>query len=287
MTDNNKVILVAETGSDIPFEEAKQLGIYLVPMHVCFDDETLDDGSFPLEKIVEYYDRTGKVPKTSCSTPLDFTEMFEKIHAEHPESEILYIAYSAVTTASYQSAVIASEDLDMKITLFDSAQVSAGQRNVVLEVYKAKCEHPDWDAAQLVKVAENARDKTKMFFVPMNLAFLKAGGRVSNARALIGNLLHIHPIIEIIDGKLQATNKKRGKMEVIIPKLIADFKEKHNLLEDKLTFLHGPGFSDHLKKIAEDTAKALGFKSTEWLTTGCVITCHGGPGAFGIIGMHN
>ena len=63
-----KYILVAETGSDISPEMAAEYGIEIVPMHVSFDDETLDDGSFPVEKIPEYYNTTGKIPKTSGSS---------------------------------------------------------------------------------------------------------------------------------------------------------------------------------------------------------------------------
>ena len=50
----NQIILVAETGSDITAELAERYGIYIVPMHVAFDDETLDDGTFPAQKIVDF-----------------------------------------------------------------------------------------------------------------------------------------------------------------------------------------------------------------------------------------
>ena len=55
-----KIILVAETGSDVNAELAKEYGVEIVPMHVSFDNETLDDGTFPVERIVEYYQTTGK-----------------------------------------------------------------------------------------------------------------------------------------------------------------------------------------------------------------------------------
>ena len=64
----HKIILAAETGSDITPELAAQLGVVLVPMHVSLGSETLDDGTFPPEDVCAYYDRTGKVPTTSGST---------------------------------------------------------------------------------------------------------------------------------------------------------------------------------------------------------------------------
>ena len=84
------IILVAETGSDINPQLAAQYGIHLVPMHVSMGDATLDDGSFPAEDIHAYYERTGKTPTTSGSTPYDFETIFEEIFAEDPNAQVLY-----------------------------------------------------------------------------------------------------------------------------------------------------------------------------------------------------
>ena len=67
-----KIIITAETGSDITKELAKEHGIVLIPMHVSMGDKTLDDGTFPPEEVCAYYDRTGKAPTTSGSTPYEF-----------------------------------------------------------------------------------------------------------------------------------------------------------------------------------------------------------------------
>ena len=126
-----KIILLAETGSDVNETLAKEYGVEIVPMHVSFDTETMDDGAFPVKKIVEYYQTTGKLPKTSGSTPEDFEIVFDRIHAEHPDAQILYLAYSAITTCSMQSGVIAAEGREY-VTIVDTKQVSAGQCNVVI-----------------------------------------------------------------------------------------------------------------------------------------------------------
>ena len=81
----NPIILVAETGSDLTPELAARYHIRLVPMHVSFDSETLDDGSFPVQKIVDYYHETGKLPRTSGSSPEDFNQVFDAIHLEYPD----------------------------------------------------------------------------------------------------------------------------------------------------------------------------------------------------------
>ncbi|MBQ6836644.1 MAG: DegV family protein, partial [Clostridia bacterium] len=104
---HKNVILVAETGSDITYKMAEELGIYLVPMHVTMGGAILDDGTFPPEDVCKYYDETGKCPTTAGSTPFDFEKVLDEIHAAHPDKKILHLAYSAVTTCSYQSCIVA------------------------------------------------------------------------------------------------------------------------------------------------------------------------------------
>ena len=123
-----------------------------------------------------------------------------------------------------------------------------------------------------------------MCFIPKNLDYLRAGGRCSNAVALVGNLLNLHPCIEIIDGRLIAGKKYRGAMTKLAPALLREFTEKLNLKKDHIYFIHTPYMEEAIRTVLDAEAKALGFETVTWMKTGCVITCHGGPGAFGIVG---
>ncbi len=282
---SNKIILVAETGSDLTPALAEEYGVYLVSMHVSMGNETLDDGTFPPEDIVTYYNTHNKeVPHTSASSPEDFMKVFDQIHAEHPDAQILHLAYSAVTTCSYQNAILAAEGRDY-VTSVDTKHVSVGQGVVVMETAKFLKENPNAPVEQAAQVAKEIAARCNMCFIPKNLDYLRAGGRVSNVVALTGNLLNLHPCIEILDGKLMAKKKYRGNLDKIIPKLIEEYTEAHNFDKKHITFIDTPELPDSLKKLAEETAKKLGFQSFNWIKTGCVITCHGGPGAFGIVGF--
>ena len=278
------IILVAETGSDITIELAQRYAIQMVPMHVAFDAETLDDGTFPADRIVEYYKSTGKLPRTSGSTPDDFNLVFDRIHAEHPDAQILYLAYSAVTTCSYQSAVIAAEERDY-VTFLDTRQVSVGQAAVVVEMAKRLQETPDMTMDEAVKTANAIIDRARMCFLPDNLDFLRAGGRVSNAVALGSRILSLHPTIEILEGKLTATKKYRGKMEKVAPQMIRDYAQSYDLDRDVLWFIYTVGLSDSVKQAVKQTAEELGFRHVEWVLAHGVITTHGGPAACGIAGL--
>ena len=147
--------------------------------------------------------------------------------------------------------------------------------------------NPDATLEEAVKLAEMLTTKTRMAFIPDNLDYLRAGGRVSNVAALIGNLIGLHPCIEIENGYLLAKKKYRGSFTRVLPQLIKEHSEKNALNKDKLYLIWTPGFSDELKKVSEEAAKAEGFKEVIWMKTGCVITCHGGKGAFGIVGFEN
>ncbi len=279
-----KIILVAESGADLTPEQAQRYHIQIVPMHVSFGSETRDDGSFPPEEVCHYYEKTGTLPKTSGSVPEDFIRVFDDIHTRYPDAQILYLAYSAVTTCSYQSAQIAAEGRDY-VTSIDTKFVSAAQGVIVLKMAQLLEEHPDWDISEAVSAAKEVMRRTRMAFIPNDMEYLRAGGRVSNAAALCGKLLSIHPLIEIIDGYLTATKKLRGKFLVLVPKLIAKYAEENALDRDELWLIWGPGFPDEVRTAAENAAFNCGFKKISWVKTGGVITTHGGKSAFGIVGL--
>lgn len=281
---NHNIILVAETGSDIPKAMAEKLGITLVPMHVNMGNQTLDDGTFPPEDVCAYYDRTGKVPTTSGCTPYDFEKVFDELHAKYPEKKFLHLAYSAVTTCSYHSALLAAEGRDY-VKSVDTRHVSVGQCAVVSAVASWLKEHPEATLEAAADAAEAISARTRMCFIPRNLDYLRAGGRVSNAVALVGNLLHLHPCIEIIDGKLIAGKKYRGDLAKLAPALLRDFDSKHSLRRDHIHFIYTPYMDDAIHTVLDQEAAAMGFRKITWIKTGCVITCHGGPGAFGIVGV--
>ena len=283
----NKILLSAETGSDITPELASQLGVLLVPMHVSMGDKTLDDGSFPPEEVCAYYDRTGKIPTTSGSTPYDFERVYDALFAENPNARVLHLAYSAVTTCSYHSAELAIEGKPYaaNVKLVDTKHVSVGQCAVVAAMAQWLQDHPEATLEEAAAAAESISRATQMCFIPRNLDYLRAGGRCSNATALVGNLLRLHPCIEIIDGRLIAGKKYRGDLAKLAPTLLKDFSAKHGLQKDHLYFINTPYMDEAVRTALNAEAAALGFRKVTWVKTGCVITCHGGPGAFGIVGV--
>ena len=283
---NGRILITAETGSDITKEMARELGIILIPMHVAMGNETLDDGSFPPEDVCAYYDKTGKCPTTSGSTVYDFESVYDRLFAENPDLRILHLAYSAVTTCSYHCCELAIEGKPYakNVRIVDTKHVSVGQCAVVVAVRQWLTEHPEASLDEAAAAAVEIGEQTKMCFIPDNLDYLRAGGRCSNATALVGNLLRLHPCIEIIDGKLIACKKYRGKLSKVAPMLLKEFAETHHLRKEHVYFINTPYMDEGVRTALNAEAARMGFQKITWLKTGCVITCHGGPGAFGIVG---
>ena len=137
-----KIVITAETGCDIPAAEAAELGVTLVPMHVTIGDKTIDDGELSSAEMLERCRQLGVLPKTSGCSPHDFQVVFDRIHEEDPEAQILHVAYSAVTTCSLASAEAAAEGRDYVATL-DTRHVTIGQGLVVRELVAWLREHPE------------------------------------------------------------------------------------------------------------------------------------------------
>ncbi|MBR5560919.1 MAG: DegV family protein [Clostridia bacterium] len=283
MNTTSPILLLAESGSDITPEVAAKYGVTIVPMHVAYGGQTRDDGSFPVTEMFEHYATTRDLPRTSGCTPHDFEVVFERLQTEYPGQPILHLAYSACTTCSMQSGVIAAEDRE-NIHFVDTKQVSAAQGAVVIAVAEYLKANPEATVEQTAAKAEEIAASVRMGFFPGDLDYLRAGGRVSNAAYLGAKLLSLHPLIEILDGKLMSTKKYRGNMAKVVAKLVSDYTENLNPAEP-LYLIYGAGLDEKIMRDAERIVQEKGFTQYSWVQTGCVIAAHSGPGAFGIVGF--
>lgn len=277
----SEIVIIAESGSDVPAAEAAELGIEIVPMHVSIGQKTIDDGELPPAEMLEECRQLGVLPRTSGCTPGDFSVVLDRVHAEHPNAQILYIAYSAVTTCSYESARAAAEGRDY-VHMFDTRHVTIGQGFVVTQTARHLAENPDISVEELMAWSEELASRVRMGFVPGDLGYLRAGGRLSNAAFVGATLLRIKPIIELIEGKLVATKKLRGNMEKAAIGLMDHMALQGDYDTDVVYLLHSAGLPDSIQRAAEEHARELGFKSIRWYESHNVITSHCGPGSFAL-----
>ncbi|MBQ3588156.1 MAG: DegV family protein, partial [Oscillospiraceae bacterium] len=145
--------------------------------------------------------------------------------------------------------------------------------------------HPEATVRQLEEYAAKLVDRARFVFFPGDLEYLKAGGRVSNAAYLLASFLGLKPLIEILDGKLVGTKKYRGSDSKIYRKLINDYLSANSLEKDSFFMVYSEGIDPQLKTELETEAVKLGYSNVTWVPTGCVISTHSGPGAFGLGGF--
>ena len=281
-----KYVLVAETGSDIHADTAREYGIVVVPMHVNFGGRSRDDDSFPPEELYENFEETGECPRTAGCSPADFAPVFDRIHADEPDAQIVYLAYSAVTTVSMESARIAAEGRDC-VTLIDTKAVSSAQRLIVTNVARWLRENPDATPYDIREFVADQSRRIRFAFLPGELKFLRAGGRLTNAAFLGATLLRIKPTIEMVDGRLVATKKRTGSIRKCMTELCEHFctREPMDLSRVCFTYTSGDEPDERVRKACEKVVRHHGAQESEWVKSGCVIASHSGPNSFAITAL--
>ncbi|MCD8152406.1 MAG: DegV family EDD domain-containing protein [Clostridiales bacterium] len=282
-----EIIFSTETGSDMPKDMAEKYGVRIVPMHLSMGGEDYEDGSFPVDRVYDYYKETKKVPTTSTTNVGEYIDLFNGIRAEHPDCVIFHFAYSAAVSSSYQNAAIAVEDFD-DVYLIDTTKVTGGIVFLILRAYEMVHQRGDTltDYQAFADEIQDMTAKMACSFIPGNLEYLKAGGRVSNAAYLGATLLQLKPLIDVDSGGyLVASKKYRGSMIRIVESYVREFVTLHNLDRSRICLLYSKGASQEVLDKMKECAEAMGFRECIYIQTGCVISCHSGPGTIGLAGI--
>ena len=280
-----EIIISTESGSDLPENLIQKYDFKVVPMHIVMAGTDYSDGSISVDKIYEYHKETKKIPSTSAVNVGEYHEFFTKIRKDHQNCVIMHLAYSSLASSTYQNCKIALKDFD-DIYLIDTKNVSGGCTALLVKAWKIiqaqKNTVTDYQA--LADEIQSWADKVFCSFIPGNLDYLKAGGRVSNAAYLGATLLQLKPLIEIVNGELMASKKYRGSIEKFVDKYMEEYLAKHNVCRDNLYLMYSKGLSQAALDRMKENAIRYGFKNYEYVMTGCVISCHSGPGAIGLAG---
>lgn len=206
-----KFIILTESGADLPLDLVNLNQIYVLPMHVIIEDIDYHDGVISVTEVYDYYKRTKKIPTTSAINPNEYQRLFQKITEENPDCIIIHISYSSKASCTYQNSQIASDGME-NIYHVDSLNVSGGEAAIVLKAVELIEKYPDIQSDDLVEKIESFVAMARVSFIPGNLEYLRAGGRLSNSAYFGASILQLKPLIEILNGKLVATKKFRGAM---------------------------------------------------------------------------
>ena len=269
--------IITDSGCDFTLAELEQMNVGRAPLSVLFKGVLHEDFATDAERKVLYDGvREGEMPTTSAVNPDGWATMMKPALEEG--KDVLCLCFSSGLSTTYQSAVIAAEELkeeypDRSIRVVDTLCAALGQGLLVWHA----CKHRDAGESLDEVTAWLEENKLKLchWVTVEDLNHLKRGGRVSAATAMVGTMLNIKPIIHVSDeGKLVSVAKARGRKAAIeyITKKVADATDK-----DMVFVGHGDCPED-----AEICAKILkekyGVKNVHIGYVGAVIGAHTGPG---------
>lgn len=280
----NKIKIICDSLSDIPKELIDKYDIEVVPLTVILDDKEYKDGvDISNDEFYKILREQNAYPKTSQATYPQFKEVFEKYVNEG--RKILYIAGSSVATGTYQSAVLAKNDIHGEIYTYDSQTFSYVIG--ILVVKAAELAQQGKDIDEILDEIKKLREKTYVLFSVDTLEYLQKGGRISSTKAAIGSILNIKPILDIKNGLVAPVCQVRGKKHVI-SKMIELIKE--NCGTDLTNQVISIGYSDDFKekdKLTEAVKGEFNPKGILYFQIGTCVGSHAGPGSTVIICLKN
>lgn len=273
--------LIIDSASDIPVSYAKEHGMTYLPLPVTIGEKQYLSGvDITPQAFYEILIESDCLPVTSQVSPFAFEQAF-RTAIEQGDTPVA-ITLSSKLSGTYQSACIAAANFGGQAFVVDSMNVSLGQ--AILVYYAERLIAQGVSAPALVSELDRAKQKIKVIALLDTLEYLKKGGRISAATAVVGGILSIKPVVSVVNGEVQLIGKARGS------------KQGNNLLNEMVANSHGVDFSMPLTLAFSGLSDALLQKYIAdshqlWegrvsnlpvLAIGATIGTHAGPGAIGV-----
>lgn len=283
------VAIVTDSNSGISQAEGKELGIYVIPMPFLVDGKLyFEDVDMNKEQFYHFLENDADL-STSQPSPGDVMDLWDKLLKEY--DEIVHIPMSSGLSASCSTAMGLARDYDGKVQVVDNQRISVTMQQAVMDAkYLAAAGK---SAAQIKEILEKEALESSIYLMVDTLKYLKKGGRITPAAALLGSALNLKPILQIQGDKLDAYKKVRGVKAA-----------KKNMLEAMKKDVEGR-FSDYVTKgqlklhvaytTDEETARQWKEEVQSMFPDIAIsridplsfsVTCHTGPGVLAIAASH-
>ncbi len=271
-----KLAIVTDSVSDISPKIAKELKITVVPLTVIFGtDQFLDGVELSNSEFFQKLETDPNHPSTSQPSPEAFVKTYEKLLKQG--FEILSVHVSAKLSGTINSAEQAIKSLDTnKIKIVDTGTASMAQGLVAMSAARAAKNAKSLD--ELADMAETTAKKTNVYVAMDTMEFLKRGGRIGKARAMLGSILNIKPIITTDNGEIVPHSRART-IKKAISSMINDMGDKNQIVE--VAVLHST--TPDLAKDVLTQIDAQNLNNPGTITEiGPVVGTHAGPGCLAI-----
>lgn len=285
----NDYIIMTDSCIDLTDEMAKNLDLHVLPLTVNIDGKEyknyLDEREITIK---DFYQHLRDHTKTSTSqiNANVFTEAMTPLLEEG--KDILYIGFSSALSGTYNSSLIAKEDLssdypNRKIITLDSLCASMGQG--LLLTYAARLKKEGKSIVEVAKWVEDNKLNISHLFTVGDLNHLKRGGRLSSSKALIGTILRVKPLLNVSsEGKLVQTGKTRGRkqsLDAMVERLVATIVNPTN----QLVYISHGDCLDEAVYVKNEILKQVKVKDVIVNFIGPVVGSHSGLGTLAIFYM--
>lgn len=270
------VRVVTDSACDLPQELVDELGIEIVPLTIRFgDDELVDREELSADEFWKRLRSSDVLPETAAPSAGAFEACFRAL-ADDGATGIVCINLSSRLSATMQAAKVAAGAVggQCPVEVIDSLTCSMGLGALCIEA--ARLAEKDAPLDEIVAEVREQVPRSRLFGTLDTLEFLKKGGRIGNARALLGSMLSIKPVVEVRDGVVEEAGKVRTRSKAL------------HALSDKvraqpvssLAVLHGQAadveeFVDLIADVRPRDDIVVG-------VVGPVIGTHCGPGVLGV-----
>lgn len=279
-----KVAIVTDSNSGITQRQGEEAGIYVVPMPFMMAEETFYEDISLTQK--DFYEKLegGVDISTSQPSPADLLDLWNGLLEEY--EEIVHIPMSSGLSSACQTAIMLAEDYEGKVFVVNNQRISVTQRQSVLEAKRMANE--GMTAAAIKEKLEETKMESTIYITLDTLEYLKKGGRITPAAALLGTFLRIKPVLTIQGEKLDAFAKARTMKQaktMMITAAKKDMEERFGDPEGNRTSIaiahsNNEAAAMEFKKDLEEVFPNTGEIYVDNLSLS--VSCHIGPGALAI-----
>ena len=277
----SNVKIVTDSACDLAEADTTELDIDVVPLSIRFGSEEFIDRKDLSPK--EFWRRVGQspvLPETAAPSPGAFEQAFRRAAAAGATT-VICINLSSKLSATYASAELAASSVrpDIDVRVIDSLSITMGQGSMVRVA--ARMAASGASAEEIVAEIESMKPRTRVYGALDTLDNLKKGGRIGGARALIGSLLSVKPLLDISTGAVEELGKQRTRSKALahLTQMVMDAKNEYGSIEN-LAVMHGD--ADDADQIVEQLSVAFPRDQIVQGQIGAVIGTHGGPRVVGI-----
>ncbi len=205
-----KIAIVTDSNSGITQDQARELGISVIPMPFYINEKLYLEGiTLSQEEFYERELKNDEAISTSQPGPADVCGLWNTLLEKY--DEVVHIPMSSGLSASCDTAMGLAQEYDGRVHVVDNQRISVTQRQSVLDALTLR--DAGRNATQIKQVLEEQKLDSSIYITLETLKYLKKGGRITPAAAAIGTVLNLKPVLQIQGEKLDAYSKTRGKKQ--------------------------------------------------------------------------